>query len=276
MTSSKRMEDLMKPLEVIRKFHFVIAPILTLASVLSINWAGELDCSNLCEKEFSILGYILGNIFLGWLWTYWISKSINTQQPSIKRIYLIMMLFLYILRLLGPIYIMLDFKFSFEISNQNMDSNDNMILETENQLKKVENTITQYYGETRIRHLAAFEIVEDGSAEAQILTELFLDQEITINNLIKSKKELYHHLTKLKSIKQKMIYNPRPSHWIVIFEKFCTAIFGILIIYNILQYYKMSSPEQNVNNFFRNKKIGKTITSKLKVRQPQKNTIGKR
>ena len=171
---------------------------------------------------------------------------------------------------------MLDFKFSFEISNQNMDSNDNMILETENQLKKVENTITQYYGETRIRHLAAFEIVEDGSAEAQILTELFLDQEITINNLIKSKKELYHYLTKLKSIKQKMIYNTRPFLWIVIFEKFCTAIFGIVIIYNILQYYKMSSPEQNVNNFFRNKKIGKTITSKLKVRQPQKNMIGKR
>ena len=266
------MEDLMKPLEVIRKFHFVIAPILTLASVLSINLAGELDCSNLCEKEFSILGYILGNIFLGWLWTYWISKSINTQQPSIKRIYLIMMLFLYILRLLGPIYIMLDFKFSFEISNQNMDSNDNMILETENQLKKVENTITQYYGETRIRHLAAFEIVEDGSVEAQILTELFLDQEITINNLIKSKKELYHYLTKLNSIKQKMIYNTRGGFviWIVIFEKFCTAIFGILIIYNILQYYKMSSPEQNVNNFFRNKKIGKTITPKLKVKQPKK------
>ena len=184
-----------------------------------------------------------------------------------------MMLFLYILRLLGPIYIMLDFKFSFEISNQNMDSNDNMILETENQLKKVENTITQYYGETRVRHLAAFEIVEDGSAEAQILTELVLDQEITINNLIKSKKELYQYLTKLKSIKQKMIYNTRGGFviWIVIFEKFCTVIFGILIIYNILQYYKMSSPEQNVNNFFRNKKIGKTIiTSKLKVKQPKK------
>ena len=181
MTSSKRMEDLIKPLQVITQFHFVNAPILTMVSLLSMSWIGELDYNDLGKKEFSILGYILGNIFFafGWLWTYWISKSINTQQP-IKRIYLKIMLFLYILVLLGPIYMMLDFKFS-------------------------------------------------------------------------------------------LINNTRSFHLIVFFVIFCTAIFGISIIYNILQYYKMSSPEQNVNNFFRNKKIGKTIiTSKLKVKQPKK------
>ena len=182
MTSSKRMEDLIKPLQVIRQFHFVNAPILTMVSLLSMSWIGELDYNDLGKKEFSILGYILGNIFFafGWLWTYWISKSINTQQP-IKRIYLKIMLFLYILVLLGPIYMMLDFKFS-------------------------------------------------------------------------------------------LINNTRSFHLIVFFVIFCTAIFGISIIYNILQYYKMTSPEQNI---FRDKKIGKTITSK-QVRQPQKNKTGER
>ena len=267
MSSSKRMEDLVKPLQFIRKFHFVIAPILTFVSVLSMTCAGEFDYTNFGEQEYSILGYILGNIFLGWLWTKWISKSINTQQP-IKHIYLLIMLLLYIVRILSPIYVVLDFKFSVENSNQNMDSVDNLIHSTENYLKKAE---------TRISHFAAFDYVVDDrtSPEAEILAELLLKREITFHNLIKSNKKLANHLTELKLLKQKLITRPF-NYLIVIFEKFCTAIFGILIIYNILQYYKISSPEQNVNNILKNKKIGRTITSKLKMKQPQKTTIGKR
>ena len=51
-TSPKKMEDLVKPLQFIRKFHFVIAPILTLFSVLSMTCAGEFDFSNFGEHEY--------------------------------------------------------------------------------------------------------------------------------------------------------------------------------------------------------------------------------
>ena len=51
-TSSKKMEDLVKPLQFIRKFHFVIAPILTLFSVLSMTCAGEFDFSDFGEHEY--------------------------------------------------------------------------------------------------------------------------------------------------------------------------------------------------------------------------------
>ena len=160
---------------------------------------------------------------------------------------------------------MLDFKFLFESSNRNMDLVDNMILDTENAL---------YQAEKRFPNLEAINaILISDHPKAEILAEHLLNREIGLRNLV-------DHLTEMKLLKQKLMsMNPHPFHLIImIFDKIFTAIFGILMIYNLLQYYKISSPEQNVNNLLKNK-VGKNFTSKVKNqrhRQPQKSTIGKR
>ena len=65
-----------------------------------------------------------------------------------------------------------------------------------------------------------------------------------------------------------------PSFFIINVEQSILAIFSLFHIFKIVEYYKFSTPAQNVNNLFKNKG-GRNITTKVK-KPPQKSTIGKR
>ena len=69
-------------------------------------------------------------------------------------------------------------------------------------------------------------------------------------------------------------HEANPTYMIQYVEKSILAIFSLYQIYKIVQYYKISTPAQNVNNLIKNKG-GRNVATKVK-KPPQKSTIGKR
>ena len=237
MYSSKKIEEcVQQPLEFMGIFHFGIGPIINSTTILLRAIFGGFDFGEYEEYEgylnlmilIRIIWVFLFDLFIGWLWTKLISKSITSQQP-IHPMYLFMMSILYLFRVFAPIYWMLDSKFDMDIIHRKRNTLHNQIQE-QNQIVELADKMKKF--DHKLGYIDS--LIEDYEAN----TTLFI------------------------------------INMIAYFESSILVTISLYQLYKIAQYYKISTPAQNVNNMFKNKG-GRNVTTREK-KPPQKSTIGKR